>query len=120
MTKHVLIPPVCLVMVQPGLVAKDIALTITDHTPTAQVLLSQSCDQALAALAEVPALWIAFLAMTPDQLRASPLSVAIRNRGGFVVLLSDAAEQTGPSADWGVLARPFITDHVVTLLAGRA
>ena len=109
-----------LILLHPELVARDVALTISDQVPTANVIMARSPESAAQALDAVTTVAVAFLAMEPDAYVKSQLAEAIRARGGRAVLISDAAEAVGQGPDWIALARPFTTECVVAVLALRA
>lgn len=102
-----------LVLVQPALVAMDIATTILDHVPGSNVIVVQSLADADRALISVDSFATAFLGLAPDTVRARDLAGAIRKRGGTIVFIGDEADEAGACADWTVLMRPFSTDGVV-------
>jgi hypothetical protein len=110
-------PRTYLIVMQQVLVAQDIALTISDHDPGANVIIASTHAEAEAALVTVADLVLAFVADAPWQFMASSLGQAIMARGGRVVLLGEAAEEAGPTAQWGVLDQPFTTDAVLKHLA---
>ncbi len=109
--------PAYLIMVQPALVAQDIALTISDHAPQAPLLFVSSADHALRALESVRAVAVAYLSMDPHVFAESGLASAIRSRGGNVMLIGDAAEDVGAGVGWRALVRPFSIETVQATLA---
>ncbi|MES2664505.1 MAG: hypothetical protein V4712_00295 [Pseudomonadota bacterium] len=108
-----------LVMVPETLVAQDIALTIADHDPAAEVIFAKSAPEAEKALGTVTALAVAFVADRPSLFVPSALASAIAARGGHVILLGIEAESTGPTPDFDVLYQPFDIDAVIAKLSAR-
>ena len=85
MTNQVLPAPDChsyLVLVQPALVALDIATSIADHLPGANVIVVQSLADADEALLSVDTIAMAFLGLAPATIKARGLADVIRKRGG--------------------------------------
>ena len=108
--------PTCLVMMQDTVVAQDLALTISDCHPDARVIVAATPADALAQLAAVPQIWLAFVSARPRTFAQSAFAKAISARGGKVVMLGVEAEQAGPTVDWCVLPQPFTTEVVVRKL----
>lgn len=108
-----------LVLVPEMLVAQDIALTIADFDPAAEVICAKSQHEAQAALGRVGALTLAFVSDRPSTFVQSPLASAIAERGGRVVMLGIEAENTGPTETFDVLHQPFDTDAVMAKLSAR-
>lgn len=113
-------PPTYLIVMREVLIAQDIAQTIADHDPGAQVIIALTVAEAIAALEPVTELVIAFIADQPARFGQSVLSVAITARGGRVVMLGEDAETTGPNRNWDVLYQPFTTDAVIERLVCNA
>ena len=106
-------PRTYLIVMQQVLIAQDLALTIADHDPRANVIVASTPAEAEAALAPVAHVVIAFVADAPSLFQESTLARTITARGGRVVLLGDEAEDIGPTPQWGVLDQPFSTDAVL-------
>lgn len=111
----------CLVMLQPPLVAQDLAQMLEELTGCEPILPATE-DDATARLAgmEPGALPCAFLQTDAASLRTSPLLVQLRRLGGQPVLLGHAAEMEaarGEGVDgWPVLPQPFGAAQVAALL----
>lgn len=114
--------PVYLIVVQPALVARDIALTIADYAPRARVITAPSPKAAIGAVDPVLSMAAAFLAMDPEHAETCVLCDAVRVRGGRVILIGDAAERAAKTMApaWSVLVRPFTTEAVITCLTEAA
>ena len=108
-----------LIVMREVVIAQDLALTITDSDPGAQVIIAATEAEAVAALGSVQSLVLAFIADRPARFARSGLARAVAQRGGRVVLLGDEAEATGPTKAWDVLEQPFNTDAVLAKLARR-
>jgi hypothetical protein len=107
-----------LVVLDDYLVSQDLAETIRYFDPEAQVIARPTTDDAVAAVAPVARIELAFVADGPSHFAASPLAGMIRCRGGRVVLLGPEAETAGKAAGWPVLHRPFSQSLVLAHLAG--
>lgn len=122
MTNQVLPVPDChsyLVLVQPALVALDIATSIADHLPGANVIVVQSLADADEALLSVDTIAMAFLGLAPATIKARGLADVIRKRGGVIVFIGDEAEEAAASADWTLLRRPFSSEGVLAAINHR-
>ena len=110
-----LMPVTCayIILVSETLVAQDIAQTIADFDPGAEVILARTAEEAEAALCEIDTVAVAFIGGNPRGFVGSPVAKAIAERGGRAVLLGVEAEATGATADFDVLAQPFDTDAVL-------
>ena len=105
-----------LIVLKQVVVAQDIALTLSDLNPAAQVVVASSHSEALAALAAVSSVALAIVNDGPQSFPHSDLCHAITLRGGRVVLVGTEAEDAGEAAGWQVLHRPFTSDAVLALL----
>ena len=105
-----------LVLVTETLVACDLAQTIADFDPCAQVICANSAEEAEEALACLASIEIAFVAQGPTRFAGTPLHRGLTIRGGRVVLLGVEAEDHGPSSVFDVLMQPFNTDAVMAKL----
>lgn len=112
--------PNYLVVIDEVLIARDIALTITDQEPEASVLIASSLTEAEEALSKVSNLVLAFVNVRPRTFAESALAQAISKRGGRVVLLGYEAEAVGPNPLWDVLMQPFDTAAVLARLNRRS
>lgn len=108
-----------LVLVAEILVAQDIALTIGDFDPAAQVIIANTTAEAEKAVSAVSGLDMVFATERPSQFVGSPLAAAIGRLGARVVLLGIEAEASGPTPFFDVLPQPFDTDAVLARLAQR-
>jgi len=107
---------VYLIVLRQSLIAQDLSLTINDHDASAQVIITQSPQEALAALKDVLRLEAAFVSIDPGSFAKSLLDHAIAARGGRAVLMGHEAEGLGPTQDWDVLCQPFTTETALDLL----
>ena len=114
--------PVYLIVVQPALVARDIAMTITDYAPRARIITASTPGAGTRAVDLVLSMAAAFLAMDPAHAETCALCDAVRLRGGRVILIGDAAERAAKSMApaWSVLVRPFTTEAVIASLTEAA
>ena len=106
----------CTIVLRDHLIAQDLATTITDRDPSARVIHAATPDEAVAALADIPQVAVAFVSATPADYGSSSLGPAIKARHGRVILLGIEAEAIGPSQDWGVQPQPFDTVAVLGVL----
>lgn len=112
---------VYLVAVRDFVVSQDLADTVRDFDPGATILSARNCREALTAIRSGDPLALAFVEAGPDRVARARLDIAIRDRGGRLVLLGDDAEdawEIGSRAGrvWPVLMRPFSSQVVTTLL----
>lgn len=105
-----------LIVLRELVIAQDIAQTIGDVDPAARIIVTATPTEALAALADVDRLAVAFVSALPEQFDDLPLRQAIARRGGRAVLLGHEAETAGPSDKWDVLPQPFSTQTVIAIL----
>lgn len=120
MTRDIQPNRICyLVLIQPALVAMDIAQTLADHAPRADIIMAQTEAEALLALASKRTLAAAFIRMSPKTFERCDLSQRIHALGGQIILLGEAAEQATPGQGWRVLMRPFTSACVLTALQRR-
>lgn len=114
-------PKVYLVAVHDYVVAQDLSDAVRDFDPAAVVVTARSCREALMAVREAERVALAFIEAGPDRVAQARLDVAIRNRGGALVLLGDEAEaqcdtSNGSAPRWKVLIRPFSGQTVTEYL----
>lgn len=114
--------PVYLIVVQPALVARDIALTIADYSPRARIITARTSSAATLAVDLVLSMAAAFLAMDPEHAETNTLCDAVRLRGGRVILMGEAAERMAKTMApaWSVLVQPFSTEAVIASLTEAA
>lgn len=110
--------PTYLIVLRHVLVAQDIAMAVAEHQPSAAVILARDGTEALARLAGVGRLTVAFVGQGPVGYRSSALGRAVAERGGRVVLMGQEAEAAGEASGFAVLARPFTTSDVFQHLEG--
>uniref|UniRef100_A4WW27 Uncharacterized protein n=2 Tax=Cereibacter TaxID=1653176 RepID=A4WW27_CERS5 len=97
-------------------IAQDLAQTILDHDPEAEVVVGRRPED----LAPDHRICVAFVGLAPDRAQAHPVIRALLEQGTRLVLLGEEAEAAGESQDWWVLSRPFTSDAVLALLARAA
>ncbi|MFN3938681.1 MAG: hypothetical protein ACK4KW_14025 [Gemmobacter sp.] len=98
-----------LVYIRLAIVAEDVAATLREALPDADILVALSEAEAAAAVSDLPdgaRVALAFLEMGPEPLNSGPLGEALRRRSAQIVLLGPDAEDQ-PSPIWPVLRRPF-------------
>lgn len=108
-----------LIVMKELVIAGDIAGTIQEMEPGAEIIVEMTAERALAALSGVTRVSKAFIVASPEKFRASALHNEIRARGGCVILMGEEAERQSESGDWHVLAIPFATRNVVTLITDQ-
>lgn len=108
-----------LIVVGDYIVALDLAQTVADFCPTALVIQKSTAVAALAAVAAVDRVKVAFVGEPPDTFARSELARLISNKGGRVVFVGGEAEDLGPGTGHAVLSRPFSTPAVLAHLEGK-
>ncbi len=98
------------------IVALDLAQTVADFCPTAQVIQKSTAAAALAAVAAVDRVKVAFVGEPPHSFARSELARLIADKGGRVVFVGDEAEDLGTGNGHAVLSRPFSTPAVLAHL----
>lgn len=106
-----------LIVLDDSIVAQDLAETVSEHDPAAGLIPCRTLDEAIAALAHVERIAVAFVEAGPAEFAASPLAGLIAAKGGRVVLIGDDAEDSARMCGHAVLQRPFSTEMVLALLA---
>ena len=101
-----------LVALKHVVIAEDVAQTIRDHDPGADVILVRD----LGAIPGDRHPLVAFLGLSPTDARRLPVVRDLLERGTRLVLIGDEAEETGEATSWWVLPRPFTSDAVLALL----
>jgi len=101
------------------LVSQDLAETVAEYAPGAEVILHHTPAAAAAAVTSLEKIEVAFVEQEPEAFAASGLARLIDARGGRVVLMGSAAEAAGAKNGWPVLHRPFALQQVLLHLAGR-
>lgn len=112
-----LVDATVLVVVRDILVGQDLAQTISEARPEARVIVVTSLEDAVAALADVQAVALTFIAAEPEALTASPLAQALADRGAKVVLMGTWADQRSVVKSWKRLPLPFTSEHVRDVIA---
>lgn len=108
--------PCYLVALKQVVIAQDIAQTILDHDPEAEVILGGG----FSAMPEDRLPHMAFLDLSPAEARSLAAARDLLAHGTRLVLIGDAAEAAGESHPFWVLHRPFTSDAVLSLLARAA
>lgn len=98
-------------------IGRDLAETLRDFDPCAEVLVVSCCAEALALTLERETISIAFIEADPADCAVTRLDAALACRGGRLVLLGDAAEEAR-GLRWPVLHRPFTSEIVHSLVFG--
>ena len=106
-----------LVMIADCVVATDLAQSVTDFSPQAQVIVKSDPGAALEAAALAASITVAFVERAPKSFERSELARMIVQKGGRVILLGAEAEELGPSAGYAVLQRPFSSRMVLEHLS---
>jgi len=111
--------PACLILEPLPVVAHDLATTLQD-TLQRPTLVASSEAQASALLSELDPdapLHVAIIRMSPKLFADSPLRPLIEARTARVILMgSDPAASGDMSWPWAVLAWPFGTEQLLSLL----
>lgn len=110
-------PVGCLIVVGDAVVGLDLADIIAEAQPQAEVIVVTTLGAAVAALADVASVDIAFIAAEPEDFERSSLARCLAERGGQVVLMGVMATHSAPVARWRLLPFPFSTEHVRRLIA---
>lgn len=105
-----------LIVAKDVIVAQDLAATITDNRPGAQVLLARSLETGAEALAGVAMIDTAFVAAEPEAFEGSRLAGCLVARGAQVVLMGVLSTRPARSARWTMLPFPFRTEDVRRLI----
>lgn len=101
-----------LIVLRDFVVMQDLADTISEFDPGAQVIAVAHATAALAAIAPVVRLVLAFVEAAPREFEKTELAAAIASRGGRLVYLGDAAEDAAETGRAVVLRRPFSSQVV--------
>lgn len=101
---------ILIVAAQP-LVAQDIALTISDEMPDAQVIIAESIDEGIQAIVPFAAIAIAMVEMEESAFSDSPLMPALADKGAQICLIGARSGQR-----WPTLPTPFSTDDLLLVL----
>ena len=101
---------VLLVAAQP-IVAQDIALTLGDEWPSAQIVLAPDMEAGLQAIAAFATVALAVIEAEATVFAISPLRAALSIKGARVCLLG-----AGDGGEWPTLQMPFSTQELVSAL----
>lgn len=100
-----------------AVIAEDLAMSIADFDPTAEVRIARSMDTALAMVEPLSVVTLAVVHEDPALFMQSNLNVVLTARGAKVVLIGDTAEEATGHAGFAVMHRPYAPESVVALLA---
>lgn len=106
-----------LIVVREILVGQDLAMTIEEERPGAKVIVVATLDAAPAALTDVAALEVAFIAADPARFEHSPLAQMISALGGKIVLMGLWFPEACSAANWKILPFPFTTEDVLGFIS---
>lgn len=106
-----------LIVVSDVIVGQDLAQTISDEHPDAEIIVVTTLDAAVTALAAVPFVGVAFIAADPERLARSQLNRILAGQGAQVVLMGLWTDQAPKVAGWKLLPFPFTTETVRGLLS---
>ena len=106
-------PDTYLIVLRHVLVAQDIAMTIAEHDPAAQVIVAANGTEAVPKLDGIGQVAVAFVGKGPDDFRGSSLASALAERSGRVGLMGEEAEAQGEVQGFAVLTRPFTTGNIL-------
>ena len=101
---------ILIVAAQP-LVAQDIALTIVDEMPDAQVIIAESIDAGMQAIAPFAAIAIALVELEEAAFSDTALMPALTDKGARICLIGARSGQR-----WPTLPTPFSTDDLLSVL----
>ncbi|MFZ1469430.1 MAG: hypothetical protein WAT09_10690 [Paracoccaceae bacterium] len=105
-----LLPAVLIVAAQP-LVAQDIALTVSEEYPDAQIIVAASMDEAISAVAGFATIALAMIEAEEAAFGVSPLMAALTAKNARVCLIGARSGQR-----WPTLPMPFSTADLVMAL----
>ena len=109
------------VMATDYVVLRDLVETVRDFSPGAEIVASDRLDLVRELVSAVDRIAIAFLEAGPSRIARDGVEIAIRARGGRLVLLGDDAEDeceamARAARAWPILRRPFSTRMVKALM----
>ncbi|MDI3335567.1 hypothetical protein QKW60_04040 [Defluviimonas aestuarii] len=115
---------VYVIAVHDFVVLKDLEDTVREFDPTATVLTTTSCDEAITKIRTQDQLAMVFIEAGPVYISAVRMDELVRARGGRIVLLGDDAEDEWDEGRsprrWPTLQRPFSSQSVLSIIiAGR-
>lgn len=108
--------PAYLVVNRHGVIAIDIAATIRELDPDANVVVAMSLPEAAALLAALDRIVLAVIEGTSAPLCATPLGQALAARGAPVLLLDSDETQVWSYPKLVILGLPFSTAALLTAL----
>ncbi|SDG72945.1 hypothetical protein [Alloyangia pacifica] len=109
--------PGFLVLLNDPFVAEDVARSISEHDPTAQVVCAQTPEAALLLVQSEGRIGVALLQMAPSEVARSALGQLLSASGTRIALAGDAAEQQGSACAYEVLQRPFSSAEIIRVLS---
>ncbi|SFA88170.1 hypothetical protein SAMN05421688_1446 [Poseidonocella pacifica] len=107
-----------LIVLRQLLVAEDIADTLCDRFPGAQVERTRGAEEALQRIEAGLRADLAFVEMSPAEFDRSDLKQALLLQGARIILLGDAAELAEEAEGFPVLRRPFSTVALLRVIDG--
>ncbi|MFN0114539.1 MAG: hypothetical protein ACKVPY_07685 [Paracoccaceae bacterium] len=110
-------PTAYLVLEPTQLIASDLATSLCECDPSADVLMAHSAEAALAALSRAGLFRLAFLHVDPDDFAASDLGRALIARRTTCVFMGEQAERRRDMSAY-VLQWPFSPQTMAALLIG--
>lgn len=110
------VSPAYLVVNRYSLIATDIAATIRELDPDANVVVAKSLPEAAALLAVLDRIVLAVIEGTPAPLCATPLGQALAERGAPVLLLDSDEPQVWTCPKLVSLGLPFTTGALLSAL----
>ncbi len=102
---------VLLLVTSQPIVAEDIALTLGDEWPGAQIVLARDLEDGLRAIAGFAAVALAVIETEAVVFAVSPLRPALSVKGARVCLLGSR-----DGGQWPTLPMPFTTDALLLAL----
>jgi len=108
--------PTYLVVMPLGVVAEDIATTITEIDPGARVVVARTIAEAADRLAGLDRLALAVIEGAPVVFHATPFGQALADRGARILLLGDGCDTGQSGGRTAMLGLPFTTGALVAAL----
>jgi hydrogenase maturation factor len=100
-----------------GVIAQDLAISISDFDIHAEVRIATSLDDAEPLVHASDAVTLAVVNADPAVFAQTELASALAARRAKIVLIGDAAEQANEAAGFPVMHRPYAPESVIALLA---
>ena len=98
-----------------GVIAEDLAQSIREYDPFAEVFTAPSAAEGVRAISGKGAVEVAFLHMNPEKFRRSQLSVPLSDSNTLCVFMGEAADLAEDGRCF-LLDRPFSDATVAALL----